>query len=157
MILSAGIFLIRKDNRLLIAHPTKKASNVWDIPKGRLNEGEHPIEAAVRETFEETNIDVSNWKLMHNLEPIKYEKSDKILYPYALFEYQNDFDFNEFELKCNSNLPEKLGGYPEMDDYKWVTIDEAKELLRSVQLKCIYVIEELMIKLENDRKKYKKS
>jgi hypothetical protein len=29
-------------------------------------------------------------------------------------------NFDLFKLKCNSNVPKERGGFPEMDDYKWV-------------------------------------
>jgi hypothetical protein len=34
-----------------------------------------------------------------------------------------------FKLKCNSNVPKERGGFPEMDDYKWVLIDEARDYI----------------------------
>lgn len=149
MIISAGLFLIRKDNKVLVCHPTKTKQSVWSIPKGKVEEGEHHIDAAVRETFEETNVDVSNWSVMHNLPPVEYPNGKKTLHAYALFERQNRIDFNQFEFKCNSNVPEDKGGYPEMDDYKWVTLDEAYSLLHVTQIKCLHEIENLLKRLSN--------
>jgi 8-oxo-dGTP pyrophosphatase MutT (NUDIX family) len=152
---TAGIFLIRKDNKLLIAHPTKLPENRWSIPKGGIEDGEYPTDAAVREMFEEANVDVSTWTLMHNLEHVKlkYKEEEKLLVPFVLFEKQNNIDFGSFEFKCNSNVPEEMGGFPEMDDFKWVTLDEAKEVLFKSQVKCVEEIERIIEKMAKASKK----
>jgi 8-oxo-dGTP pyrophosphatase MutT (NUDIX family) len=149
---AAGIFLIREDYKILIAHPTNIPMTRWSIPKGRMEEGEHPTQTAVREMFEESNVDLSDWKIMHNLEHVTYKNKDKILIPFVLFERQNDINFDSFEFKCNSNVPEEIGGFPEMDDYKWVTLDEAKELLFKSQVKCLDEIQKIIDKLESVKK-----
>lgn len=150
-IITAGIFLIRKDGKLLVCHPTKHPANVWGIPKGRIDKGENLIEAAVRETLEETNMDVSNWKIMRHLSPVKYPKSNKILHGYVLFESENQIDFNSFDLKCNSKVEEEKGGFPEMDDFKWVTLEEAKSLIHASQTACLPKIEEYLNELHKQK------
>ncbi len=150
MIIAAGLFLIRKDNKFLVGHPTRHKATFWSIPKGKVEEGEENILAAVRETQEECNVDVSNWSVVHNLEPVKYTKTKKILYPFVLFERQNVFDFDKFELKCNSFVPEDKGGFPEMDDFKWVTIEEGRSLLHETQVACLDKIEAIINKLNGN-------
>jgi len=54
----------------------------------------------------------------------------------------------KFDLKCNSNVPEDRGGFPEMDDYKWVSIDEARNLLHPTQVACLDKIVELNEKIK---------
>lgn len=144
MVHAAGLFLVRKDNKILVGHPTNHRQSFWSIPKGRLDENETPLEAAIRETLEESNVDVSSWKLIHNLPAIKYKRMKKTLHPFVLFESQNPIDFNTFELKCNSFVPESQGGFPEMDDFKWVTIDEARECLHESQRTCLDKIQEII-------------
>ena len=39
---------------------------------------------------------------------------------------ENNANWDRIYLKCNSMPPKESGGFPEMDDFKWVTIDEAK-------------------------------
>jgi 8-oxo-dGTP pyrophosphatase MutT (NUDIX family) len=144
MIKVAGIFLIRKDLKVLICHPTKHKDDIWSIPKGRVEEGEELTEAAIRETFEETNIDLSNWIHMLTLEPVPYpkSKSNKVLFGYALLESQNRISFNLFDLKCNSNVPLDIGGFPEMDGYQWVTFEKAGSLLHAAQVIALEQIKE---------------
>lgn len=144
MVEAAGLFLVRKDNKFLVGHPTRHKPNFWGIPKGKVEADEPKRDAAIRETFEETNVDVSDWEVMHTLEPVKYTKTKKILYPFVVFEAENPFDFDSFELKCNSFVPEEKGGFPEMDAYKWVTLDEAKDIMHESQVACLSAIEALI-------------
>ncbi|MFN3946714.1 MAG: NUDIX hydrolase [Aquificaceae bacterium] len=62
---SAGGVLFRKKEVLLIKNP----SGVWTFPKGLIEEGEKPEEAALREVFEETGI---KGKLVTHLGEIRY-------------------------------------------------------------------------------------
>jgi len=144
MIKTAGIFLIRNDHHMLIGHPTKHKPEVWSIPKGQVEENENIIAAAIRETFEETNIDVSDYKVIYELEPAPYPKMKKILYGVVLFESENPFNFHLFDIKCNSNVPLELGAFPEMDEFKWVSFDEAEHLVHAAQINCIQQIKELI-------------
>jgi 8-oxo-dGTP pyrophosphatase MutT (NUDIX family) len=54
--MSAGVVVVRKTSegwRVLLL----RVYNYWDFPKGRVEEGETPLEAARRETREETTLD----------------------------------------------------------------------------------------------------
>ena len=51
---SYGVLILSEDNHLLMGHAT--GTRRWDIPKGGADAGETPIQAALRETFEETGI-----------------------------------------------------------------------------------------------------
>lgn len=53
MVQSAGLVLIH-NNKILLVHPTgAKWQGTYSFPKGEIQEGETPLDAAVRETFEE--------------------------------------------------------------------------------------------------------
>ena len=41
-VLAAGIFLVNKENQVLICHPTNHPSDVWSIPKGKIEKNEAP-------------------------------------------------------------------------------------------------------------------
>lgn len=139
---AAGIFLLRDDHKILVCHPTNHAPDFWSIPKGKVDGEETTLQAAIRETFEETNIDVKAYKAIKALTPVNYGHKKKILHPYILWEYaNNNFDWNAFDIKCNSNVPEARGGFPEMDGFKWVSITEAYNLLHETQVACLKDIE----------------
>ncbi len=140
--IAAGIFIVRKDNMLLVCHPTNHAVDFWSIPKGKVEEGETMLEAAIRETYEETNIDLtsiseSHYNL-HELEPVDYGHKKKIIHPFLLLEVTNSrFPWDNIEIKCNSNVPADRGGFPEMDAYKWVSLEHAKLILHATQVACL--------------------
>ncbi len=148
--LAAGIFIIRDDNKLLICHPTNHAADFWSIPKGKIESDETAVQAAIRETHEETNIDLSEYKLLAELEMVNYSHKKKALFPFICYEPCNkSIDFNSFDIKCNSNVAEERGGFPEMDDYQWVTLDEAKKLLHITQAECIDSVKRFIVAIEN--------
>lgn len=148
-IIAGGIFIVKKDGSLLICHPTNHKADFWSIPKGKVEEGETTYEAALRETFEETNIDfnkiISMNYSVHALEPVNYGHKKKIIHPFVHLETINsDLSWDTIEIKCNSNVPEERGGFPEMDEYKWVSIEEARVLLHETQAACLDKIIELI-------------
>ena len=55
----AGIILKHNDEVLLCKRaPDKSMQNVWSIPSGKIEDGESPGQAAIREFYEETNIEL---------------------------------------------------------------------------------------------------
>jgi len=144
--LAAGVFLVRKNGTLLICHPTNHKPDFWSIPKGKLDANETPLAAAIRETFEESNISLLfNEKNIIALEPVNYGHKKKMLYPFVFLESKSEnMDWDQFIVKCNSNVPLDRGGFPEMDDYKWVSIEEARPLLHETQAACLNKIKSLI-------------
>jgi len=143
-VVAAGIFLVNKDGKLLVCHPTNHAPDFWSIPKGKVEIGEELIDAAIRETYEETNIDLSACKGIIGLEMVTYKHKKKVLHPFVALERNNStLDWGAFDIKCNSNVPEDRGGFPEMDMFQWVSLDEAKMLLHDTQVKCLDKIKEI--------------
>lgn len=55
-IVAAGAVVSRKGPEVLLVHRPKYDD--WSFPKGKLDPGEHPLAAAVREVAEETGVDV---------------------------------------------------------------------------------------------------
>lgn len=56
---SAGIILKHGDEVLLCKRsPEKSMPNSWSIPSGKIENGESPGQAAIREFYEETNIEL---------------------------------------------------------------------------------------------------
>ena len=142
---ASGIFILRKDGKLLICHPTNHAVDFYSIPKGKIELGETKIEAAIRETFEETNINLfeTNDFYITQLESVGYRSGKKTLHSFLYKEKLiSTFDWDNIEIKCNSNVPIERGGFPEMDGYKWVEISEAKPLLHETQVIALSQIED---------------
>jgi predicted NUDIX family NTP pyrophosphohydrolase len=59
---------------------------------------------------------------------------------------ESNFNWEDQVIKCNSNVPEDRGGFPEMDGYKWVTLNDARDLLHETQVACIDKILEIIEK-----------
>lgn len=138
--IAAGLFIVRKDKKLLVCHPTNHKPNFWSIPKGKVEENETFLEGGLRETYEETNLNLveTNHFDIFPMQSVNYGHKKKILYPFLYLERMDSkFNWSEQEIKCNSNVPHERGDFPEMDDYKWVTLDEARELLHETQVACI--------------------
>ena len=150
---AAGIFIIRKDNKVLICHPTNHATDVWSIPKGKIEEDEDAMDAAMRETYEETNIDFyhddrlsvnKNFDIFE-MDVVNYSHKKKDLKTFVFKEVKDsNIKWSEIEIKCNSNVPHERGGFPEMDDFKFVSIKEAKKLLHYTQVECIEKFEKII-------------
>lgn len=145
MKISCGIYLINSNNELLIGHPTNHKSTIWAIPKGRINEGEvDQFEVAKRELLEETNIDISQFKVtkVYEFEIVRYRETNKYLK--GFFVKVNN-DFSEHDIKCDSMVYRNGNAvFPEFDDFKWVTIEEAKNLLDPFQIENLNKCQEII-------------
>jgi 8-oxo-dGTP pyrophosphatase MutT (NUDIX family) len=115
---SAGIVVVRQQNgewRFLIL----RAYRNWDFPKGLLAAGETPLQAALRETREESGLE-------HLEFAWGTESKDTALYgdrkvaSYFLARAGE----GEVSLPVNPEL-----GRPEHDEFRWATFAEARRLL----------------------------
>jgi len=145
MKISCGIYLINSDNQLLIGHPTNHKSSVWAIPKGRMNEGETDyFEVAKRELIEETNIDINQFQIekTKEFEMIRYKETNKYLK--GFFVKVNN-DFKSHDIKCDSMVYRNGNPvFPEFDDFKWVSLEDAKSLLHPFQIANLNRCQELL-------------
>jgi len=156
---TCGLYIVNKHGKLLICHPTNHPMTFWSIPKGKVEENESYLDAALRETQEETNIEFRtylNHFIWHYLGGTLYKSKKKTLIAFSIYEDEKssnlDLDFDDFELKCNSIVEDR--GFPENDDFKWVTFDEARILLHEAQIPNLEKIrlhyEKIKKKLNND-------
>jgi 8-oxo-dGTP pyrophosphatase MutT (NUDIX family) len=124
---TCGFFIVNKDNKILIVHPTGANENTWSIPKGRMDKGETELETAYREVEEETNIDLLQYEgRVIPLGKTKYRRRKKILCGFV-FEYDGKI---KTKLKCKTFVKNK---FPEVDKYKWVSFKRAFELIHDTQ------------------------
>ena len=101
----------------------------WALLKGTMENGEDVLETAIREFQEESGLRLDTDRVKEHLwlvGTIKQRK-DKIVTAYAMEVDDIDPD------KCFSNMvPDE--GFPEMDEYKWFTFDEIKEVVSKSNL-----------------------
>lgn len=115
MIYSAGVIVYDTDS-ILGCVPFGR-TNMLDIPKGQLKENEEPYEAAIRETYEETNIKLHPKQLKY-LGQFDYYKN-KQLYLFFAFDL-----FDTTQLYCNSTFEFNGKQVPEMVGYKKIKIED---------------------------------
>jgi predicted NUDIX family NTP pyrophosphohydrolase len=137
---TAGLLLYRHcdgDLEVFLVHPggpywAKKDAGAWSIPKGELEEGENPLEAAKREFTEETGFAIAGE--FRQLDPLK-QRSGKIVHAWAV---EADCDAalvrsNLFSLEW----PPKSGQlqkFPEVDRAQWFSIPEARKRIIAGQI-----------------------
>lgn len=74
---SAGLVVIQ-DNKILLVHPTGSPwYGTYSIPKGSINKKEDPLDAAIRETYEETGIKIKKKHISINEREFIDYKNDK--------------------------------------------------------------------------------
>ncbi len=114
--LSAGVVIVRFQNDtpyyLLL-----RVFKYWDFPKGLVENGERPLEAAVREVEEETTLTDLNFHWGYDFrETWPYGKYSKIARYYLAESPEGEVD-----LPVNPEI-----GRPEHHDYRWLTFSEAR-------------------------------
>jgi putative (di)nucleoside polyphosphate hydrolase len=110
--------LVTDGKNLLICHPTNGRS--WDIPKGRRDEGETDVNAAVRELSEETGLHVTADELEH-LGVYEYKKSKRL----SLFRHHVNIMPDPNKCHCDSHFEWHGRMIPEMDGFEVVSIPDA--------------------------------
>ena len=116
--LSAGVVVVRKegdDYRFLLL----RAYRYWDFPKGIVEKGEDPIEAAKREVEEETTITDLDFKWGYDYMDTGPYNRGKIARYYIAETKQKDI-----ELPVNPEI-----GKPEHEEYRWVTYEQALKMV----------------------------
>jgi 8-oxo-dGTP pyrophosphatase MutT (NUDIX family) len=119
-VLSCGILVVDDDDELLLCHAM--GTSRWDIPKGRREPGESEVEAAIRETFEESGL--------------RFEA--RVLLDLGRFRYRPGKDLHLFATRtdrvdlsrchCSTRFRDARGRLvPEMDGYAWVAFDEVAQ------------------------------
>ena len=120
--LSCGIVILNAQRELLLCHVT--GQNHWDLPKGGIDPGETPLEAAIRETREESGL---------HLQP-------EVLFDLGRFAYTNKKNLHLFacvtprfdlkDLRCESRYLDRYSGrqLPEMDGFGWFAFERVAAL-----------------------------
>ena len=135
----------RRDGRIevLLGHPggpyaAKKDLGAWTIPKGEIDPGESPIEAARREFREETGFEPSG-----DLIPLGSAKqpSGKIVHAWA---FEGDCDPAEMKsIPFALEWPPRSGRevmFPELDRCSWLSQGEAGEKILRGQVPLLHAL-----------------
>ena len=149
---SAGLLLFRHDLQgtpeVLIGHMggpfwSRKDSSAWSIPKGLIEPGEDPLEAALREFDEEIGQPAPNTDYVF-LGDFVY-LSGKVVTIYA---GEGDLDVTEVtSLPVTVEWPRDSGNmitFPEIDRAEWCAIEAARPRLVKGQVAALAALEKLL-------------
>ena len=131
--ITCGIFLMDKYDRLLLVHPTGFPCDKWGIPKGLKDDDESDFFAAKREMKEETGIDINGLpiKSCEYMGYALYIHKNKTLSAYMV---KIDMELPAKYLKCSSKFTSSNGQrLPEVDNHQWVHIDIALQAIQPEQ------------------------
>ena len=113
--LSCGILVFNDRAELLLCHVT--GAWHWDIPKGGLEPGESPRDAALRETREECGLDLAQARLL-DLGRMAY-RPRKDLHLFATLTER----FNTADCRCTTHYRDHWGrDRLEMDGFEWTPL-----------------------------------
>ena len=144
--LSAGVLLFRQRGgiEVLLIKPggpfwRNKDAGAWMIPKGMVEPGEAPAEAALREFEEETGTKLSAVPFL--LARVR-QAGGKLVEAFAV---EGDLDAaavrsNEFELEWPPRSG-KFDRYPEVAEARWMSLAQAREMMLPSQLPLIDALE----------------
>ena len=145
--LSAGILLFRQrdgEAEVLLIKPggpfwRNKHAGAWMIPKGMVEHGEAPPEAALREFAEETGTRLT--AIPFALATVK-QAGGKLVQAFAV---EGDLDpaairSNDFELEWPPRSG-KLERFPEVAEGRWMSLAEARDLMLPSQLPLLDALE----------------
>lgn len=110
--------------------PYKLKREIWSFPKGHIEEGETPLDAAIREFTEETSIQLRNLENISYLGVVRQNNFKKVhvfIKPYEGEDMEN-CDSNE----CVTVIDGVEFIHKEVQAYAWMTYDE----LEIKGLKC---------------------
>ena len=145
--LSAGILLFRErdgETQVLLIKPggpfwRNKDVGAWMIPKGGVEPGEQPAEAALREFEEETGLRLT--AVPFPLAKIRQAGGKWV----EAFAVEGDLDCanvrsNEFEVEWppRSGLKER---FPEVEQARWMSLAEARAMMLPSQLPLLDALE----------------
>lgn len=130
MELSAGFIIIDKStHKVLGGHPTGRPytyNYAYDIPKGHIENGETPIEAAKRELKEETGIVLPLDQEIHEIGHVSYN-SKKSLH---LFSTELDIDLKS--LHCDSTFVDSFGNVKQEVDH-FILTDRCDQFFQNMR------------------------
>jgi ADP-ribose pyrophosphatase YjhB (NUDIX family) len=86
-IVGIGAVIINEAKIALIKRGNEPSKGKWTIPGGLVELGESPEQAVIRETKEETGLDVENPRLIDVVSNVDLDEKGKVKYHYVIIDY----------------------------------------------------------------------
>ncbi len=147
---SAGLLMYRRRGagiEVLLAHPggpfwARRDEGAWSIPKGELEAGEEPLDAARREFEEETGVVPAGPFLEL---PTVEQKNRKLVQAWA---FEGDCDpaqirSNTFQMEFPRGSG-RMAEFPEIDRAEFFSPDEARRKINPAQAALVDALEKLL-------------
>ncbi len=115
------VLIVNTDGKVLLikrAETEDVLPGVWDIPGGTLEDGEDPKEGALRETKEETDLDVRNLSLFHFTSNVDQEKNKQ----FVRLIFTGECESSDVRLNPEDH-----------DEYRWVFPNAVPDDMRLVE------------------------
>ena len=122
MDISCGVLILNERRELFMAHVT--GTPHWDIPKGLKDDGELPLDAALRETEEEIGL-MLRGKNLSDMGEMAYLPR-KRLHLFTLAMAASELD--PHACRCTSMFQDRKTGkdLPEADRFAWIPLHEVR-------------------------------
>jgi len=135
-VIGVGVIILNANNEIFMQRRlpgTKRlgygvTSDYWEIPGGKADDGETPIETAIREGKEETNLDISNCEIIYE----DKEETDVGIW-----------DFFVVLAKKYEGIP-KVTEPNKYSEFKWVDINNIPENIYPPSLRAINEYKKLL-------------
>lgn len=156
----AGVALFNRDGKVLIGRRVDypaDSEHAWQMPQGGIDKGEEPIDAAIRELYEETNV-ASISLLTAAPEPVRYDLPDEALGSALKGRYRGQeqhwfaalFEGEDSEIDIAS--PGGGAHHAEFADWRWEDLENLPELVvpfkKDVYLKLVGFFRDIPTKLQ---------
>lgn len=138
MIITCGSFVVDSANKILLCKATNSYFG-WGVPKGLPETNEEYIDAAKRELIEETGINIDSFP--HKMQPLGISEYPNKKKSIVGFLFMVNGIINQ-KLICKSKFFDLAYNMyrPEVDDYMWVDLYKAIDIVgvgqKALILKC---------------------
>lgn len=129
-LVGVGILIQQRDKYLLIKRAAEPDMGLWSIPGGMVELGEKVADAAVREAFEETGLNIKVIGILDVIDKIILD-DDRIKFHFIIVDFIAEY--RSGKLKASSDAL----------DTRWVSFEESKNYELSPTL--IYLLKKIGI------------
>ncbi|WP_339634181.1 RNA pyrophosphohydrolase [uncultured Sneathiella sp.] len=125
----AGMMILNRKGQVFVGRRLDMVSEYWQMPQGGIDDGEAPLEAALRELEEE--IGTRDVELIHSLDEwLTYDLPDDLIGKVWKGKYRGQkqkwFLFRYLGEDQDINIVTR---HPEFSEWKWATVSEIPQLI----------------------------